>query len=108
MNDMRGLFDTTCKILRSVETVDEYKTPTGYTWPEVGQYPCRLSRSRLNMVQRQPAQTVTNVYNILLPFDADVKAGDLVEVNGIKYRCSEPYRPTGHHTEITVTFEGEV
>lgn len=107
-NDIQGLLDTSCTVIRCQESLDQYKTPIDGGWVVVGEYPCRLTKANHSLAQGQPAAKVMNTYTLILDVDSDIKAGDLVQVSTIKYRCSEPYKPGGHHTEVMVTYEGEV
>lgn len=105
---IRRFLTQTCIIRRYSEKLDEYETPSGGSWDVVGQFPCNLQMSSSDITQGKPGTRVTNVYTIFLAANADIKAGDLVEIDGLKYRCSEPNRPMGRYTEVTATFEGEI
>lgn len=110
---MINLLPQTCTISRYSETLDAYKSPTS-TLTIVGTgIKCRLCRdNRSKVIQDNPQpKTQTDYILYLLPV-VSVKAGDIVEVEGMKLRAGEPYKPygatTAHHIEIALTREEEV
>lgn len=105
---MRHLLDKACIVLRLQDVLDENNVVRGKDWlPVSGPYPCRLSAKQLVAAPGEVATMLTNVYTLYLDDPAaDIQAGDLIEIDGVRYRCAEPYRPGGHHIEVTVTYEG--
>lgn len=106
---MIHLFDKVGTIYRHKEVYDEYNTPIGEDWAIIGNVPCRLTRRKdFGAKQRDPQSTIENFYTIYFEADVNIKAGDVVEIDGLKYRLGEPYKPNYHHQEVSATYKGEV
>ncbi|WP_010500653.1 DUF3599 family protein [Paenibacillus elgii] len=105
---LRSLFDRTCIIKRSIQHEDEYKTPKGEEWKPVGTSRCRLSRKNLRATQEAPDLKTNESYMLYMPIGADIKAGDLVTLNGDTkgFTAGPPYKPGNHHIEVEVWREG--
>lgn len=97
---MNNMYDSTCSIYRNDTTKDqEYGRPVK-TLILIGTFPCILTRKKQGFKQGNPNATVDSGFRLYGAADMDVKAGDIVEVNGEKYIASAPYKPGGDHTEI--------
>lgn len=105
---MHSIFDQKCTVKRNKETVDDYNTPTN-CYSVVGVFPCRLNiLSRSENLSGTPYNKVLEKYTIFLPIDADIKEGDIVEVNNKVYRSADVYNPGNHHIEAELNFEREL
>jgi hypothetical protein len=97
-----------CNIFRNVETIDQYKS-SSFSTVNIGTYPCRVSKKHLTAKQDSPA-TISDVqYYLYFNPGVNVKLGDIAQVDGIKYRCAEPYIARAgfsvHHIEVEVYIE---
>lgn len=99
---MMNMFDSTCSVFRNTTTKDqEYGRPVKEL-VLVGTYPCLLSQSRRKnrYSQGKPNASLDNGFCLYGSPDIDIKAGDIVEVNGEKYVASAPYKPANDHIEV--------
>jgi SPP1 family predicted phage head-tail adaptor len=71
-------------------------------------YPCTFLRKNNIYKQEAPNATTTEDFFLYGEPVMDVKPGDLVEVDEIKYVASTPYRPKNHHTEVNLMRKGDV
>lgn len=104
-----GTLDKVCKVYRSdVDILDsEYNEPQD-TPSLIGEYPCRLGRTSGHINQQQPqlvAYENTRLYTI---GTADIKKGDIILLNGAKYKAELPHKPSAYQLEVDVTCDDEV
>jgi hypothetical protein len=99
------LFDKTCTVTRLTIAKDSLNRPVKEP-TAIGTFPCTISTvsaRKRGYSQGDPNATVESQFTLFGPASMDVKAGDLVEVDGIKYVSSVPYRPRYHHTEVEIS-----
>ncbi|AKN32381.1 hypothetical protein Ccar_16540 [Clostridium carboxidivorans P7] len=104
-----GMFDKMCTVYRSGSgTLDpEFNEPQDAPVP-IGEYPCRLGRTSGSINQQQPqlvAYENTRLYTI---GTADIKKGDIIVVNGDKYKAELPHKPSVYQLEVDISCDGEV
>lgn len=104
---MINLLPQKCNIKRNLIVKDEYGTPTETFTVIYTAIKCRLSRSnRAKREQQNPQDTVSPEYVLYVMHNADIKAGDVIEVDEVEYTAGEPYKAYGairlHHKEIPV------
>lgn len=105
---MSALYPASVQVFRLQDVLDQYKSPIRKEWQPVGApLAGRLRAKSLSAVPGEAQTTLVNVYTVYLEDPkADIRAGDLVEIAGVRYRCAEPYRPGGHHVEVAAAYEG--
>ncbi|RTE05493.1 hypothetical protein [Paenibacillus whitsoniae] len=107
---INAMFSQSYTLFRYQTVKDEYNTPVGDQWNEVGSGKCLLSRKSIQADQEHPANVTEEAYILLVDLGVDISGGDLVEIAGAgKYRCSVPYQPIGsNHLEIQVEWSGPI
>ena len=105
---MLYLLPQLCDVYRNVIVKDEYNTPSETFQKLYSKVKCRISRSnRGKREQKNPQDTVQVEYVLYVMNKADVVAGDIVELDGVKYTAAECYAVYGsvrlHHKEIPLT-----
>ena len=75
---------------------------------------CRLVQKNTRDQDEKGRTKIISTYTLLLPADADIQPGDLVQVNGetlndkpVRYEASKPARPNRHHARVTLNEEVE-
>ncbi len=107
------LYPQKCKNYRLSEVLDQYNTPTSESETLVGTYSCRLSKKTIVAKQGDISTESSTVYYLYFPpyTNVDIQLGDLPEVDGVRYRASEPYKAYNgnrlHHIEVEVYFDKE-
>ena len=69
----------------------------------IGTYPCRLTRKSPSLADQQVNSTKTGTMRLYLNMDADIKEGDLIEVEDYShytFRAEFVYKPNNHHIEV--------
>lgn len=74
----------------------------------VGPYACRTGRANGNVIQSSPQTVFTQSLRLYTLIDADVKVGDVIAADNIKYTVSNVYKPAMHHIEADIIFKQEV
>jgi hypothetical protein len=100
-------FDKRCDVYRTTETLDEYKTPTGESFPKIGNYACSVSRKAATVSKEDPNIVTVETLKLYSYARADIQEGDIVEVDGAKYTAGMPYRPRNHHLEVELMKESD-
>jgi hypothetical protein len=80
------------------------KTVTTTTSPTA----CRIGRSTGNVIQTSPQAVYSQSLRLYTLIDADIKAGDIITVNNVKYTVGNPYLCNLHHIEADITLKQEV
>jgi hypothetical protein len=102
-----GTLDKMCTVYRnSPDTLDEYNAPKDSPVP-IGEYPCRLGRTSGNINQGQPQLVSYENRRLYTIGAADIKKGDIIIVNGDKYRAELANRPSPYQLEVDVVNESE-
>ena len=100
---MDNLLYQVCTVKRSnIETNDKPYIDV-YNDTVIGTYPCRLMRSSPSLVKQQANSIKTGTMRLYLDMGADIKEGDLIEVEDYSYytfRASFVYKPNNHHIEV--------
>lgn len=90
------LFDRECSISRDVETLGQYNRASSEP-QKIGTYPCLIERLSSRIRESDNANKVNATYDIYLPPNADVKEGDLVEIDEGNFNL---VLPTKYRTHI--------
>jgi hypothetical protein len=86
---LQSLMDQTATVLRSPDTVSErYNDPSGGT-PIEAEYPCRLEQTTSQEITLGRATQISD-WILFLPWNADLKADDVVRVGGLTYEVVGP------------------
>lgn len=104
------MYSQKCTITRMVTSKGERNRPAQSSLI-LGPFPCATSRpgrSWKNYDQGAPLAEITVDLVLYGAVSLDIKAGDVVEVDGEKYIASHPYRPRNHHTECGLRLERSV
>ena len=103
-----GTFDKMCAVYRnSSDTLDEYNAPQDAPVP-IGEYPCRIGRTSGSINQQQPQLVGYENERLYTIGTADIKKGDIIIVNGNKYRVELTHKPSVYQLEVDITSEDEV
>ena len=103
-----GMLDKMCSVYRSGSgTLDpEYNEPQDTSVP-IGEYPCRVGRTSGSINQQQPQLVAYENSRLYTIGTADIKKGDIIIVNGDKYRAELANRPSPYQLEVDVVNESE-
>lgn len=89
---MSGLYNQSCRVLRSVETKDEWGEITS-SWEEIyNEVPCHLSQKTLRPSDVSPVSSSRQDFKLFLSQDYAVLQGDKIEIAGRTFVTSEPMR----------------
>lgn len=110
---MINLLPQKCNVSRNVITKDNLGTPIESFETILTGVKCRLSRdNRGKREQKEPQDTVKPDYILYVTHKTDIKAGDIIDIEGIQYTAGEPYKAYGaimlHHKEVPVMVKQEV
>ena len=100
--------DKICRVLRPVITKNELNRPQQKTLSPIATYPCTFLRKAAEYKQNSPNAEIDLDYFLYGEAVMAINPGDLIEVDGIKYIASMPYKPKNHHTEIEITVKKDV
>ncbi|MBG9548344.1 DUF3599 family protein [Cytobacillus firmus] len=97
------MYDKTATIKRQMPIVKETGAD-GMDWLPVHEnVPCRLSNSGLNNASQEVANIIQYDVKLFLSSEYDVKAGDVVIVNGDEYESAkEPFVYVSHQEVLLV------
>lgn len=87
-------------VTRTVTTYDnKYNRPENTI--STIEYPCRITRKGNGYLYIQdPKSQVQSNFRGYFEIDADIKTGDLLIVDNIKYKAGLIYKPMNHHIEV--------
>lgn len=97
------MYGHTMTIWRQIRIKQPDKS-TKVDWAVVqAEIPCKLSKKELDKGGdiKEDVNPIAEAYVIFCDPDMEVKAGDLLEIGGIKYRAGDPFRYPAHQ-EISV------
>jgi SPP1 family predicted phage head-tail adaptor len=97
----------TCIIYRNAETKDSLNRPQ-LTLNKVYQYPCTIMRKNTDYIQQTPNAIIEDRFVLIGLFGMNVQAGDLIEIDSIKYIASTPFNPNKYQTEVEITVKKDV
>jgi SPP1 family predicted phage head-tail adaptor len=96
-----------CVIYRSSETTNSLNRPVQQLNP-IGQYPCTIMRRNTDYIQGAPNAIVSDRFVLIGPANMNVQAGDLIEVDSIKYIGMTPFQSNKYQTEIELIIKKDV
>lgn len=73
-----------------------------------GPYPCCIMKCSGNYISSQPMGKLIQNLKLSTIASADVKSGDIIDIDGTKYIVENPYKPRNHHLECDITQKSEV
>lgn len=105
---LMGMFNQKFTISRTEMVKDPVSHVASKKVTNYGPYPCSIGKFTGNFVQAQPMGKVIQNLKLYTIASANVKSGDIVDVDGIKYIAANPYKPRNHHLECDITQQSEV
>jgi SPP1 family predicted phage head-tail adaptor len=69
----------------------------------VGQYPCTLMRKTADYKQGTPNAVSSESFYLYAESVINIKPGDLIQIDDVKYIASAPYKPKNHHAEVGIS-----
>jgi len=104
---MSRFYDTECIIHRPVKTLGAYNRPS-YSLQEVGRCMVSFDKAGVNtLVQLTPQAAINDRYIVYCNISVDIQAGDILEINGLKYRAGQPLKYR-QHQEVGLSLYEEV
>jgi len=104
----KDFLNSSCTVTRTSTVKDATTHIASKSTSTLGPYLCRIGRASGNVVQAQPQAGYTQSLRLYTLIDADIKAGDIITVDSIKYTVGNVYKCNGHHIEADITFKSEV
>jgi len=98
----------TCTVTRITTAKDATTHIASKSTSTLGPYQCRIGRATGSLVQGTPQATFTQSLRLYTVIDADIKTGDIITIDSVKYTASNPYKPANHHIECDITLKQEV
>lgn len=98
----------TCKVLstRIEKDVETNRPIKGLV--EVGQYPCEIYRKTLGLSEEKKHLSLRETFVMHTMYDAKIKTGDLIEIDGVKYVAGIPFQPNDYRLEVELTLRGDI
>lgn len=97
----------TCTVIRDSIEKDTLNRPTRVT-KIVGEYPCYLFRKYMNYTAGVPNTVADETYILVSTPSIDIQAGDIVEIDNVRYISTIPFKPTPYKTEIEITVKKDI
>lgn len=94
---------TRTEVIKNTVTHLAEKKPITY-----GPYPCRTGKCSGNYISSQPMGKLIQNLKLYTIVSANVKSGDIIDIDGTKYIVENPYKPNNHHLECDITQKSEV
>jgi SPP1 family predicted phage head-tail adaptor len=99
--------DKICKVYRLSGNKDSLNRPIKE--PQLmAKYPCTFTRKNDSYEQESPNATIKAGYLLYGESIMDIRPGDLLEIDDVKYTASMLYKPRNHHTEVEITLKKDV
>lgn len=97
------MYDKTATVKRQMPIVKETGADGTDWFPIHESVPCRLSNSGLNNASQKEVNVIQYDVKLFLSSKYDVKAGDIVIVNGVEYESAkEPFVYVSHQEVLLV------